>query len=221
MDLKESVKIALKRYDTGDLFSNLPTMPKASVLIPLFVRGQELHVLMTLRSPQLKSNAGEVCFPGGKSDPEDQDEVDTALREAKEEVGLPPEQVEVVCKLFPIINKRGLLVTPVVAFIEESFEPQPNPDEVSEVFTVPLDFFRQEAAHSAYPVPGIQGPVHSFLYPDPSTGRQQHIWGLTALLAILVATLGLEKKPEFTVGFDLENPLPFFQRSIDHRLSKL
>lgn len=53
MDLKESVKIALKRYDTGDLFSNLPTMPKASVLIPLFVRGQELQVLMTLRSPQV------------------------------------------------------------------------------------------------------------------------------------------------------------------------
>ncbi|KAL2093853.1 hypothetical protein ACEWY4_011165 [Coilia grayii] len=221
MDFKEKAKNALKRHDTGDLFAYLPSMPKASVLIPLFVKGQELHLLMTLRSPHLKSNAGEVCFPGGKSDPEDQDEVDTALREAKEEIGLPPEQVEVVCKLFPIINKRGLLVTPVVAFIDESFEPQANPDEVSEVFTVPLDFFRQEASHSACPVPGVQGPLHSFLYPDPITGKQQHIWGLTALLAILVAVLGLEKKPEFNVGFDLDNPLPYFQHSIDIRISKL
>lgn len=59
---------------------------------------------------QLKNNAGEVCFPGGKSDPEDQDEVDTALREAEEEIGLPPEQVEVICKLFPIINKACILL---------------------------------------------------------------------------------------------------------------
>ncbi|XP_076126738.1 peroxisomal coenzyme A diphosphatase NUDT7 isoform X1 [Alosa pseudoharengus] len=221
MDIKETVKIALKKYDVGDVFSYLPVMQKASVLIPVFVRGGELHVLMTLRSPHLKSNAGEVCFPGGKSDPEDQDEVDTALREAKEEIGLPPEQVQVVCKLFPIINKRGLLVTPVVGFIEESFVAQANPAEVSEVFTVPLDFFRQKAAHSVYPVPRIPEPLHSFFYSDPSSGKQQHIWGLTAMLAILVAVLATQKMPEFNVGFDLDNPLAFFQHNIDLRISKL
>ncbi|XP_012683587.2 peroxisomal coenzyme A diphosphatase NUDT7 [Clupea harengus] len=221
MEMRETAKIALKKYDTGDLFSFLPAMPKASVLIPVFVRGGELHVLMTLRSPHLNSNAGEVCFPGGKSDPEDKDEVDTALREAKEEIGLPPEQVEVVCKLFPIINKRGLLVTPVVAFIDESFVAQPNPAEVSEVFTVPLDFFRLEAAHSLYPVQGMTAPLHSFLYPDPTSGKQQQIWGLTAMIAIIVSVLATQKKPEFNVGFNLDNPLPFFQHNIDNCISKL
>lgn len=54
---------------------------------------------------QLRTNAGEVCFPGGKRDPRDRDDVDTALREAEEEIGLPPDQVDVVCTLFPIMNK--------------------------------------------------------------------------------------------------------------------
>lgn len=53
MEMRETAKIALKKYDTGDLFSFLPAMPKASVLIPVFVRGGELHVLMTLRSPHV------------------------------------------------------------------------------------------------------------------------------------------------------------------------
>lgn len=112
-------------------------------------------------------------------------------------------------------------MTPVVAFIEDSFEAQPNPAEVSEVFTVPLDFFRKEADHSLYPVPSLPVPLHSFLYTDPTSGKQQHIWGLTATLAILVAILASQKKPEFDVGYDLDNPLPFFKRNIDLWISKL
>ena len=58
---------------------------------------------------QLRSNAGEVCFPGGKRDPGDRDDVATALREAEEEIGLPPDQVEVVCSLFPVMNQVQML----------------------------------------------------------------------------------------------------------------
>lgn len=54
---------------------------------------------------QLRTSAGEVCFPGGKRDPSDRDDVETALREAEEEIGLSPDHVQVVCRLFPIINK--------------------------------------------------------------------------------------------------------------------
>ncbi|KAF5892537.1 peroxisomal coenzyme A diphosphatase NUDT7 [Clarias magur] len=80
---------------------------------------------------QLKHNPGEVCFPGGRSDPHDRDEIDTALREAVEEVSLPPDEVEVICRLCPVLNQRGLLVTPVVAFISDTFQANPNPDEVT------------------------------------------------------------------------------------------
>lgn len=198
---------------------------------------------------QLRTSAGEVCFPGGKRDPTDRDDVDTALREAEEEIGLPPEEVQVVCRLFPIINKvgsisvkcffvllhifllfiasmslsqSGLLVTPVVGFIEESFSPSPNPAEVSAVFPVPLAFFTSEKDHcTAYGAAGMVGPLHSFHFVDPDSGNQYHIWGLTAMLAILVAALALRKKPEFDAGFDSEDPISFFQQILHKRISKL
>ncbi|XP_071393688.1 peroxisomal coenzyme A diphosphatase NUDT7 isoform X2 [Centroberyx affinis] len=105
MATKEEAIATLKRFEIGNRFSYLPVLPKASVLIPLFVRRGELCVLMTLRSKELRTSAGEVCFPGGKRDPSDAGDVDTALREAQEEIGLPADQVEVVCRLFPIIKR--------------------------------------------------------------------------------------------------------------------
>lgn len=222
MHVKEETIATLKQFDIGKKFSYLPVLPKASVLIPLFVRGGEVYTLMTLRSKELRTSAGEVCFPGGKRDAEDRDDVDTALREAQEEIGLSPDDVQVVCTLFPIINKSGLLVTPVVGFIEETFTPTPNPAEVSAVFTVPLDFFTSQKDHyAAHGAAGTMGALHSFHFMDPETGTQYHIWGLTAMLAILVAALALRKKPEFDVGFDSEDPLSFFQQILHARLSKL
>ncbi|XP_060784085.1 peroxisomal coenzyme A diphosphatase NUDT7 [Neoarius graeffei] len=221
MDDKAEVTSSLKKHDIGDEFSHLSSFPKASVLIPLFLREGQLHVLLTVRSTELKHNPGDVCFPGGKADPQDRDEIDTALREALEEIGLPPDGVEVVCRLCPLLNQRGLLVTPVVAFISDSFQASPNPDEVSEVFSVPVELFLKEANHSVYPVPSVFGYTHSFIYTDPVTGKIQHIWGLTAFLLILLAVLTFEKKPEFEVGFDLENPVANFRLYLQQRLSKL
>lgn len=222
MPIKEDTIAVLKQFDTGNKFSYLPVLPKASVLVPLLVKDGELHTLMTLRSKELRTSAGEVCFPGGKRDPSDRDDVETALREAEEEIGLSPDHVQVVCRLFPIINKSGLLVTPVVGFIDESFCPRPNPAEVSAVFTVPLDFFTSEKDHfAAHGAAGMMGPMHSFHFVDPDTGSRYHIWGLTAMVVILVAALALRKKPEFDVGFDSEDPLSFFQQILHRRISKL
>uniref|UniRef100_A0A3B5MUA8 Uncharacterized protein n=1 Tax=Xiphophorus couchianus TaxID=32473 RepID=A0A3B5MUA8_9TELE len=199
MNLKEETVATLKRFDIGDKFSYLPVLPKASVLIPLFVRD-----LLSSR------------------DPSDRDDVDTALREAQEEIGLPPDQVEVVCTLFPVFSKRGLLVSPVVGFIKETFTPTPNPSEVSAVFAVPLDFFTREKDHCiTHGVAGMTGPLHSFYFRDPASGSQYHIFGLTAMLATLVAVLALKKKPQFDVGFDLVDPLAFFKKILHKRLSKL
>ncbi|CAB1323085.1 unnamed protein product [Coregonus sp. 'balchen'] len=192
MDLKEKTAAILKQYEVGSRFSYLPVLPKASVLIPLFVRDGEVHMLMTLRS-----------------------------QEAEEEIGLPPDQVDVVCTLFPVMNKSGLLVTPVVGFIEASFSPRPNPAEVSAVFTVPLEFFTREIDHSSYSAPGIAGLLHSFQFPDSESGSHYQIWGLTAILAILVSVLALRKKPEFETGFDSDDPVSFFQHNLNKRISKL
>lgn len=222
MHIKEKTIATLKQFDIGDKLSFLPVLPKASVLISLFVRNGELYTWMTLRSKQLRTSGGEVCFPGGKREPGDRDDVHTALREAEEEIGLPSDEVQVVCRLFPVISKNGLLVTPVIGFIEESFCPSPNPAEVSSVFPVPLDFFTSERDHYvAHGAAGMVGPLHSFHFVDPDSGSQYHIWGLTAMLAILVAALALKKKPEFDVGFNSEDPSAFFQQILHRRISKL
>lgn len=222
MHIKKKTIAILKQFDIGDKFSFPPVLPKASVLIPLFVKKGELYTLLTLRSKELRTSAGEVCFPGGKRDPSDRDDVDTALREAEEEIGLPPDEVQVVCRLFPVINKNGLLVTPVVGFIEESFCPCPNPAEVSAVFSVPLDFFIREKDHyAADGAAGMMKQLHSFYFVDPDSGSQYHIWGLTAMLAIVVAALALRKKPEFDIGFDSNDPLSFFQQALHRKMSRL
>ena len=108
-----------------------------------------------------------------------------------------------------------------MGFIEESFCPRPNPDEVSAVFTVPLDFFTCGKDHTAFSPPGMAGPLHSFHFTDPDSGSQYHIWGLTAIMAIVVAVLGLRKRPEFDIPFDSDDPLSFFQQSLNRRISKL
>lgn len=221
MHIKEETIAILKQHDVGNKFSNLPGLRYASVLIPLFVKNGELCTLMTLRSEQLRTSAGEVCFPGGKRDPSDRDDVDTALREAEEEIGLSRDDVQVVCRLVPIFSKTGVLVTPVVGFIDESFHPCPNPAEVSSVFTVPLGFFIRDKDHSASHSAGGNGLLHSFYFVDPSSGSQYHIWGLTAMFAMLTAVLALRKKPEFDVGFDTEDPLSVIQQILLKRTSKL
>ncbi|XP_061532557.1 hypoxanthine-guanine phosphoribosyltransferase-like isoform X3 [Phycodurus eques] len=104
-----------------------------------FLVGYALDYNEYFRDLSLRTSAGEVCFPGGKRDPSDKDEVHTALREAHEEIGLLPGDVHVICTLPPVIAKNALLVTPVAGFIPESFQARPNPAEVSAVLTVPLD----------------------------------------------------------------------------------
>lgn len=192
-----------------------------------------------------------MCFPGGKRDPSDKDDVHTALREAEEEIGLPAGQVEVVCSLFPIINKvrffffflnngcecltsrchtpisvhvvtqSGLLVTTVVGFIDKSFCPSPNQAEVSAVFSVPLDFFTSEENHASSSSVGTLGLMHSFHFLDPGSSNQYHIWGLTAMIAVLVSVLALRKKPEFDVAFDTDDPISSLKKFLHRKLSKL
>nr|XP_015223737.1 PREDICTED: peroxisomal coenzyme A diphosphatase NUDT7 [Lepisosteus oculatus] len=219
MNVKERIKTILKRFEIGNSFSYQSSKQKASVLIPLFVKNGELHVLMTVRSFQLNTSGGEVCFPGGKYEPKDHNEIDTALRETREEIGLVPDQVEVVCRLFPVMTKK-FIVTPVVAFIEDSFQVQPNPEEVSDVFTVPLDYFINPAHHFSLAIPGSPGIIHFFTYLDTESGKSYVIWGLTATWALLLAVLALGRKPGFEVGFDVSNPLPQFQHNLETR-SKL
>ena len=111
---------------------------RAAVLIGLIERTTDIHVLLTRRATHLARHAGQVAFPGGRIEPDDRDSEAAALREAHEEIGLPPDHVEVVGRIGDHITGTGFLVTPVIGVITPEFKPQPDPTEVAGVFEVPL-----------------------------------------------------------------------------------
>jgi 8-oxo-dGTP pyrophosphatase MutT (NUDIX family) len=111
----------------------------AGVLAPILQRGDRFELLLTKRSSALKHHPGQIAFPGGKQDDTDADVVAAALREAHEEIGLPPQNVEVLGTLPAHETVTAFQVTPVIGLVKEPFEIKPEPGEVEEVFAVPLD----------------------------------------------------------------------------------
>lgn len=173
----------------------------AAVLIALFHNpaDDEVSLLLTLRSSKLKRHSGEVACPGGRHEEGDHNPVDTALREAREEIGLPPHRVDVVTQLPPHPTRGGALVVPVVGFVPTNFSPVLQRDEVDAVFRMPLRLLLDERDHSAYMTDyrGGQFPMHSFNYADQETGRTYRVWGFTAQVCMTVASIALARQPSF------------------------
>lgn len=152
----------------------------ASVLVPVVMR-DEPTVLLTQRTEHLSAHAGQISFPGGRAEPEDADEVATALREAQEEIGLDPSVVEVLGRLPLYTTGTGFIVTPVVGLVPPGTALVPDPNEVAEVFEVPLSFLMNPAHHRrhAFEFAGTQREFLSMPY-RPDDGRHYFIWGATA-----------------------------------------
>lgn len=110
----------------------------AAVLLPLSLQSDGLSVVLTRRSQHVAHHKGEMCFPGGVREPWDADERATALREAWEEVGIPPESVEVVGELATVQTRTGFTIRPVVGYIPVSPPLRINPREIDEVVDVPF-----------------------------------------------------------------------------------
>ena len=133
----------------------------AAVLVPIVMRGPDFAqstILLTQRAKHMSTHSGQIAFPGGKVDPQDVSHQATALREAQEEVGLDPKHVQVIGELPVYVTGTALWVTPVIALVKPEFELTPNPDEVQDVFEVPLSFLMNPAHHRRHlprhPVPG-------------------------------------------------------------------
>ncbi|WP_299619113.1 CoA pyrophosphatase [uncultured Tateyamaria sp.] len=110
----------------------------AAVLAPIIAGPDGYDLILTKRSSALKHHPGQIAFPGGKQDDTDANLIETALREAREEIGLPPSIVEVLGTFAPHETVTSFTMTPVVALVTEEFEVRPEPGEVAEVFRVPL-----------------------------------------------------------------------------------
>ncbi len=152
---------------------------KAAVLIGVVTR-KEPTVLLTQRPSHMTTHAGQIAFAGGKCDVEDTDVVATALREAKEEVGLDAGYVKVLGVLPEYITGSAFYVTPVVALISPQMSLKLNKHEVSNAFEVPLSFLMNPANHRwhRYEHEGIVREWLSMPYQDG--GELRFVWGATA-----------------------------------------
>ncbi|WP_322893210.1 MULTISPECIES: CoA pyrophosphatase [unclassified Yoonia] len=154
----------------------VPPGPLTPAAVLFAVREDSETVILTKRSARLKHHPGQIAFPGGKQDPIDATLTDAALREAREEIGLPPEQVDVLGVLPSHQTVTGYLITPVLAMVRGPFTPIPEAGEVSEVFEVPLAHLSDPAL---YRIEGRYWQGRKRLYYTVPFGPY-YIWGATA-----------------------------------------
>jgi len=187
----------LNAQQSRSLREFFPTAPQAAaVLIPLIEHPDGLTVLLTQRATQLKNHAGQISFPGGRVEPQDEGPRETALREAREEIGLESEFVSVAGYLPDHIVISGFRVTPVIGFVRPGFALHLDAREVQETFEVPLSYVFQPANHRrrrrrfAFG----QGEAEAELCDIPYGER--NIWGATAgMLVTLYRLCALGERP--------------------------
>ncbi len=162
--------------DMTELLGNSQRQP-AAVLLG-FREGVQPRLVLTVRTDHLQSHAGQVAFPGGRSEPADGNALTTALRESEEEIGLDRALVTPLGYLDCFETISGFCITPVVAKIAAQAQLYPAPDEVAEVFEVPLAFLLEPANLRRYTMEfrGHQRPMVEFVHGG------HRIWGATAAM---------------------------------------
>jgi 8-oxo-dGTP pyrophosphatase MutT (NUDIX family) len=184
--LADAGEIALADVQSRGDFDLNPDVPRpalppgglrlASVLIGVVDRELGATVILTLRSAHLPTHAGQVAFPGGRADPGDATAIDTALREAHEEIGLAPSLVTPLGLLDGYRTGTGYRIVPVLSLVSPQFTPEPDEREVADVFEVPLEFLMTVGNHQRH-AREWQGHMRHF-YAMPYGER--YIWGATA-----------------------------------------
>ena len=169
---------AWNQDNLADLLQPAARLAEAAVLVGLVQRAGAIHVVLTRRSDSLRKHGGQVAFPGGRVDPEDADAIAAAVRETGEEVGIPAHQIVPLGLLDPLATISHFRILPVVAAIEPGFVARPNPDEVAEVFEVPLRYLLDPSnlVHRQIEYQGRPREIVEYRYPE------QRIWGATAAI---------------------------------------
>ncbi len=166
------------------------TYRPAAVLVPLIAHDREVTVLLTRRSAHLPDHGGQISFPGGRLEEGDADAVEAALREAREEVGLPSDYVSVLGAMEQRGTNSNYRVTPIVA-LADPVAPVPQEEEVADIFEVPLSFVLDRANHKflKHGPDGRSDPMYSIPY------GEWFIFGFTARILIRLAQLWHGERP--------------------------
>lgn len=155
---------------------NHPPFSHAAVLVPLYQKEGDCHLLFTKRSDQVKYHKGEISFPGGMVDEEDRELIHTALREAYEEIGLNEKDVQILGFLDDIITVTEFIVTPIVGLFPYPYPFKISEIEIAELIEVPLSFLLEKDCFSEKEIVrmGQKELVYAYQYKD------HIIWGATA-----------------------------------------
>ena len=139
MNSLEALRRALDAYEPRIITSDLPD---AGILVPVTRDIEQPKIILTRRAKHMNTHKGQVAFPGGKRDDTDDSLAFTALRECHEEIGIPPEEVEIIGSLSHVISLHGIRVSPFVGLVDDEHPLIPNLDELDSIFKVPVEFFR-------------------------------------------------------------------------------
>lgn len=152
------------------------TWRPAAVLVPLVRREEGLTVLLTQRTDDMPSHAGQIAFPGGRQQSDDADAIATALRETEEEVGLARRFIDVIGPVDHYRTGTGYDITPIVGIVNLGFTTRADPREVADVFEVPLEHFLDERNHriDSRVWQGRERRYYAMPY------GERYIWGATA-----------------------------------------
>jgi len=169
-----------------------PSFAHAAVLVPLFKKGEECHILFTKRTDQVKYHKGEISFPGGAHDQRDSDLETTALRETYEEIGLKESDVQIIGILDDIVTITEFIVTPFVGLFPYPYPFKASPVEIEELIEVPISHLLNEECFGERVI--VRGSRQEVIY---SYQYERHIiWGATA--RILKQFLDLISSPRAT-----------------------
>ena len=148
----------------------------AAVLIPVIEQGTQASILFTQRTDEMPTHPGQISFPGGKMDAIDTNLVETALREAHEEIGLEARFIDTIGFLDDYVTSTGYRISPLVAVIRPGYSITPDNSEVADVFDVPLSFLMEPHNHEMHSREwrGTQRKYYAMPY------ENHFIWGATA-----------------------------------------
>jgi 8-oxo-dGTP pyrophosphatase MutT (NUDIX family) len=178
------------------LFSNKPLRPSA-VLVPIYKKNGEYHVLLTRRTEELEYHKGQICFPGGSHHEDDESLKETALREAYEEVGIRPEDVEILGELDSTGTlTSNFLITPFVGIIPYPYDFTVSKYEIAELVEVPLSALADDGNYweEIRSVGGMNGKATFFTYKD------KVVWGATARVLKQLAELVFKEADDATLN---------------------